>query len=90
MMQAGMTDTMNRGVMPFLYAEPVTEVSLQKKLNYSITSRLKRPVKFVHNSRHSLFHTDRVHGARSRWKKSSFTSFHSNLRLIYKRLGAIS
>ena len=90
MMQAGMTDTNPRDVMPFLRPEPVTAVSQKLKLDYSITSRLKRPVKFVHNSRHSLFHTDRVHGARSRWKKTSFTSFHSNLRLMYKRLGAIS
>ena len=65
MMPPGMTDTMNRGVMPFLYPKPVTAIFKKKKLDYSITSRLKRLVKFVHNSRRSLFHTDRVHGARS-------------------------
>ncbi|RGE45097.1 hypothetical protein DZC30_10670 [Comamonas testosteroni] len=90
MMRAGMTDTMNRGVMPFLHLEPVTAVTPKKKLDYSITSRLKRPVKFVHNSRRSLFHTDRVHGARSRWRATGFTSFNSSLCLMHKRLGVIS
>ena len=89
-MHPGMTDTMNRGVMPFLCPKPVTAIFKKKKLDYSITSRLKRPVKFVHNSRRSLFHTDRVHGARSRWKATSFTSFNSSLRLMLKRLGVIS
>lgn len=90
MMQSGMTGTMIRGVMPFLYPKLVTAISKNKKLDYSITSRLKRPVKFVHNSRRSLFHTDRVHGARSRWKATGFTSFNSSLRLMHKRLGVIS
>ncbi|MEX8191438.1 hypothetical protein [Comamonas guangdongensis] len=85
-----MTDTTNRGVMPFLRPEPVTAVSQNMKLDYSITSRLKQPVKFVHNSRHGLFHTDRVHGARSRRKATDFTSFNSSLRLMHKRLGVIS
>ena len=90
MMQAGMTDTNPRDVMPFLCPMPVTVVSQKMKLDYSFTSRLKRPVKFVHNSCRSLFHTDRVHGARSRWKATSFTSFNSSLRLMLKRLGVIS
>ena len=64
-MQIGMTFTNIRDVMPFLRLKPVTEASQKMKLDYSITSRLKRLVKFVHNSRRSLFHTDRVHGARS-------------------------
>ncbi len=89
-MNPGMTDTMIRGVMPFLHSAPVTAISRNKKLDYSITSRLKRPVKFVHNSRRSLFHTDRVHGARNRWKATGFTSFNSSLRLMHKRLGVIS
>ena len=66
MMQTGMTAPVD--VMPFLRLESVTAVPQNMKLDYSITSRLKRLVKFVHNSRRSLFHTDRVHGARSRWK----------------------
>ena len=90
LMQPGMADTMHRAVMPFLCPKPVTTTFQKKKLNYSITSRLKRPVKFVHNSRRSLFHTDRVHGARSRWKTTGFTSFNSSLRLMHKRLGVIS
>ena len=90
MMQAGMTDTNPRDVMPFLRPEPVTAVSQKLKLDYSITSRLKRPVKFVHNSRRSLFHTDRVHGARSGCKTTGCTSFNSSLRLMHKRLGMIS
>ena len=65
-MQTGMTAPVD--VMPFLRLESVTAVSQKMKLDYSITSRLKQLVKFVHNSRRSLFHTDRVHGARSRWK----------------------
>ena len=85
-----MTFTNIRVVMPFLRLKPVTEASQKMKLDYSITSRLKRPVKFVHNSCRSLFHTDRVHGARSRWKATSFTSFNSSLRLMLKRLGVIS
>ncbi|MFD2753085.1 hypothetical protein [Comamonas terrae] len=85
-----MADTINRGVMPFLRRLPVTVVSQNMKLDYSLTSRLKRPVKFVHNSRHCLFHTVRVHGARSRRKATSFTSFSSSLRLMHKRLGEIS
>ena len=64
-MHNGMTFTNIRVVMPFLRLKPVTEVSQKMKLDYSITSRLKRLVKIVHNSRRSLFHTDRVHGARS-------------------------
>ena len=90
MMQAGMTDTSNRGVMPFLYLKAVTAIFKNKKLDYSITSRLKRPVKFVHNSRRSLFHTDCVLGARSGCKTTGFTSFNSSLRLMHKRLGMIS
>jgi hypothetical protein len=90
MVQAGMIDTMNRGVMPFLRPKPVTAISQKMKLDYSITSRLKRPVKFVHNSCHCLFHTDRVHGVRSRWKTTDFTIFNSSLRLMHKRLGVIS
>ena len=60
-----MTFTNIRVIMPFLHLKLVTEVLENMKLDYSITSRLKRLVKFVHNSRRSLFHTDRVHGARS-------------------------
>ena len=60
-----MTFTTIRDVMPFLHLKHVTEVLKNMKLDYSITSRLKRLVNFVHNSRRSLFHTDRVHGARS-------------------------
>lgn len=89
-MPPGMTDTLIRGVMPFLHSAPVTAISRNKKLDYSITSRLKRPVKFVHNSRRSLFHTDCVHVARNSRKTSGFTSFNSSLRLMHKRLGMIS
>ena len=88
MMQTGMTAPVD--VMPFLCLEPVTAVSQKMKLDYSITSRLKRPVKFVHNSRRSLFHTDCVHGVRSRWKITGFTSFDSSLRLMHKHKGVIS
>ncbi len=90
MMQAGMTDTNPRDVMPFLCPMPVTVVSQKMKLDYSFASRLKRPVKFVHNSRRSLFHTDCVLGARSGCKTTGFTSFNSSLRLMHKRLGMIS
>ena len=89
-MHPGMTDTMNRGVMPFLYPKPVTVIFKNKKLDYILTSRLKRPVKIVHNSRRSLFHTERVLGARSRWKVTGSHVFNSSLRWMHKRLGVIS
>ena len=89
-MHPGMTDTMNRGVMPFLHPKPVTVIFKNKKLDYILTSRLKRPVKIVHNSRRSLFHTERVLGARSRWKVTGSHVFNSSLRWMHKRLGVIS
>ena len=85
-----MTDTNGRDIMSFLRLKPVTASSQKMKLDYSITSRLKQPVKFVHNSRRSLFHTDCVLGARSGCKTTGFTSFNSSLRLMHKRLGMIS
>ena len=85
-----MTFTNIRVVMPFLRLKPVTEASQKMKLDYSITSRLKRLVKFVHNSRRSLFHTERVLGARSRWKVTGSHVFNSSLRWMHKRLGVIS
>jgi len=48
---------------------------LRKKFDGCNTSRQKRPTKFVHNSRRSLFHTRRVHGARAACGEESASQF---------------
>jgi hypothetical protein len=66
----------------------------QKRLAQEIrrcnTSRQKRPTKFVHNSRRSLFHTRRVLARAQHVEKSRLHNFDSSLGFMHKRLGVIS